>query len=49
MGELFGRKLNDEGNEDENGQSHRPRFDLDLDSGTVRLPGVRPAEPEDRR
>ena len=44
MGELFGRELEDEGNEDSNGEKHRPRFDLDLDSGKVRLPGARPAE-----
>jgi hypothetical protein len=45
MGELFGRGLNDEGNEDGTGEGHRPRFDLDLDGGKVRLPGARPADP----
>ncbi|MEV6430889.1 hypothetical protein [Nocardia sp. NPDC051463] len=39
MGELFpGQKLTDEGSEDSDGQPHRPRFDIDLDTGVARLP-----------
>ncbi|MFF0490547.1 hypothetical protein ACWDSJ_21400 [Nocardia sp. NPDC003482] len=38
IGELFpGNKLADEGSEDSDGQTHRPRLDLDLDAGVVRL------------
>lgn len=46
IGEMFpGKKLTDESGEDSDGQSHRPRLDLDLDldSGVVRLP--RPCAP----
>ncbi|WP_378743408.1 hypothetical protein [Nocardia brasiliensis] len=44
MGELFpGKKLADEGSEDSDGQTHRPRLELDLDAGVVRLTG--PAAP----
>jgi len=38
MGELFGQNLQDDGGEDSDGQTYRPRFDLDLDTGKVRLP-----------
>ncbi|MCM6772353.1 hypothetical protein NDR87_01305 [Nocardia sp. CDC159] len=38
IGELFpGKKLVDEGSEDSDGQTHRPRLDLDLDAGVIRL------------
>lgn len=38
MGELFpGQKLADEGSEDSDGQAHRPRVEIDLDAGVVRL------------
>lgn len=38
MGELFpGKKLNNEESGDSNGQEERPRLELDLDSGVVRL------------
>ncbi|MBY8856538.1 hypothetical protein K7711_08630 [Nocardia sp. CA2R105] len=44
IGEMFpGRKLTDEGSEDSNGQPHRPRLELDLDGGVVRLSA--PARP----
>ncbi|WP_433758975.1 hypothetical protein [Nocardia sp. CA-135398] len=49
MGELFpGQKLADEGSEDSDGQSHRPRVEIDLEAGVVRLgPSVQSAdEPE---
>ncbi len=48
MGELFpGKKLTDENTEDGGGQTHRPRVDLDLDAGVIRVsPGTRPAEGE---
>lgn len=48
MGELFpGAKLTDTGGEDSDGQKHVPRFDLDLDSGIVRVPQPpKPAEPD---
>lgn len=39
LGELFpGRKLRDESGEDGDGQEHPPRFEIDLDSGVVRMP-----------
>ncbi|BDU00264.1 hypothetical protein [Nocardia sputorum] len=39
IGELFpGKKLTHEGSEDSDGQTHAPRFDIDLDSGVVRVP-----------
>lgn len=41
MGELFpGQKLGDEGGEDSDGQTHRPRVEIDLDAGVVRLSGT---------
>jgi hypothetical protein len=46
LGELFpGKKLTDEGGEDSDGKLHRPRFDIDLDSGVVRLPNRAPRQP----
>lgn len=49
IGELFpGKKLTHDGSEDSDGQTHTPRFDIDLDSGVVRVPrATRPAT-EDR-
>ncbi|WP_330230158.1 hypothetical protein OHA40_29815 [Nocardia sp. NBC_00508] len=39
IGELFpGKKLTHEGSEDGDGQTHTPRFDIDLDTGVVRVP-----------
>ncbi|MGW4091314.1 hypothetical protein [Nocardia sp. NPDC004750] len=39
IGELFpGKKLNHEGSEDSDGQTHTRRFDIDLDTGVVRVP-----------
>lgn len=39
LGEMFpGKKLADTGDEDGEGKTHRPRFDIDLDSGVVRMP-----------
>ncbi len=48
MGELFpGKKLTDESTEDSGGQTHRPRVDLDLDAGVIRVsPGTRAAADE---
>ncbi len=44
IGELFpGKKLTDEGSEAGDGQAHTPRFDIDLDTGVVRVP--RAADP----
>jgi hypothetical protein len=44
LGEMFpGKKLSDSGDEDTEGKIHRPRFDIDLDSGVVRMPA--PAGP----
>jgi hypothetical protein len=41
LGELFpGRKLADEGGEDGEGELVREPFDIDLDSGVVRLRGL---------
>jgi hypothetical protein len=46
LGEMFpGKKLSDEGGEDSDGKLHRPRFDIDLDSGVVRLPGPAARKP----
>ncbi|NNH73597.1 hypothetical protein HLB23_27730 [Nocardia uniformis] len=42
FGELFGKKLTDESGEDSDGQSHRPRVELDLDAGVIRLSPPRP-------
>jgi hypothetical protein len=48
MGELFpGKKLTDEGSEDSAGQSHRPRFDIDLDTGVARVPRADPPPADD--
>jgi hypothetical protein len=50
LGKLFddGRgRLRDESGEDGEGQQHRPRFDIDLDAGVVRLPTLHPTEPTD--
>jgi hypothetical protein len=48
MGELFpGKKLTDEGSEDSAGQKHRPRFDIDLDTGVARLPRMDPPRAAD--
>jgi hypothetical protein len=51
LGELFpGPKLRDESGEDGDGKEHPPRFEIDLDSGVVRMPTLRtpnpPADPE---
>jgi hypothetical protein len=51
LGELFpGPKPADTGGEDGDGKTYRPRFEIDLDGGTVRLANLRPAsghaEPE---
>ncbi|MGV9409792.1 hypothetical protein ACWDOP_07755 [Nocardia sp. NPDC003693] len=48
MGELFpGQKLNDESGQDGDGQTHKPRVELDLDAGVIRLaPAPRPEQAE---
>ncbi|WP_446226562.1 hypothetical protein ACTWPB_20610 [Nocardia sp. IBHARD005] len=46
MGELFpGKKLQNEGSGDSDGQSHEPRLDVDLDAGVIRVCG--PVGPTD--
>ncbi|MFD4354482.1 hypothetical protein ACFWPX_18150 [Nocardia sp. NPDC058518] len=41
MGELFpGKKLQNEGSGDSDGQSHEPRLDVDLDAGVIRVSGA---------
>ncbi len=46
LGEMFpGKKLGEDGDADSDGKLVRPRFDIDLDSGVVRLPPVRRAKP----
>jgi hypothetical protein len=41
LGELFpGQKLRDEGGEDGDGEQVREPFEIDLDSGVVRLRGL---------
>jgi hypothetical protein len=50
LGKLFGDgQLRDEGGEDGDGKQHRPRFNIDLDSGVVRMPnlGAEPAAQDD--
>lgn len=48
FGEMFpGKKLTDESGEDQDGQSHRPRVELDLDAGVIRLSRV-VKDPDDR-
>ncbi|WP_167333447.1 hypothetical protein [Nocardia concava] len=38
IGELFpGKKLEDDGSEAGDGQQHRPRLELDLDAGVIKL------------
>jgi hypothetical protein len=46
LGKLFddGKSLRDESDEDGEGKVYRPRFDIDLDSGVVRMPN-RVAQP----
>ncbi|MFJ2839486.1 hypothetical protein ACIO52_29375 [Nocardia sp. NPDC087230] len=50
MGELFpGKKLQNEGSGDSDGQEHDPRLAVDLDAGVIRLSspiGRAPAEDE---
>ena len=47
FGEMFGKKLTDESGEDSDGQTHRPRLELDLDGGVIRLSGPAPRAAED--
>ncbi|MFD6392615.1 hypothetical protein ACWF9G_09075 [Nocardia sp. NPDC055029] len=50
MGELFpGKKLQNEGSGDSDGQGHHPALAIDLDAGVVRLsgPGTHPNPPQD--
>lgn len=48
IGELFpGKKLTHEGSEDSDGQTHTPRFDIDLDTGVARLPRTDRTSAED--
>ncbi|GGN79692.1 hypothetical protein [Nocardia rhizosphaerihabitans] len=50
MGELFpGKKLQNEGSGDSDGQDHHPALAIDLDAGVVRLsgPSPRPVPPRD--
>ncbi len=43
IGEMFpGKKLTDESGQTGDGEQHRPRVELDLDAGVIRLSG--PAE-----
>jgi hypothetical protein len=46
LGKLFddGKSLRDESDQDGEGKLYRPRFDIDLDSGVVRMPN-RAAQP----
>ena len=47
LGEMFpGKKLTHDGSEDSDGKLFRPRFDIDLDSGLVRLPGLAARQPD---
>ncbi|WP_169333869.1 hypothetical protein [Nocardia pneumoniae] len=48
IGELFpGKKLTHEGSETGEGQTHTPRFDIDLDTGVVRVPRPVDKRPDD--
>jgi|GEM_PF-5919325 len=44
FGEMFDKKLTDESSEDSDGQTHRPRLELDLDGGVIRLSVPGPAQ-----
>ncbi|MEC3914461.1 hypothetical protein [Nocardia sp. CDC160] len=47
IGELFpGKKLEDDGSESGDGQTHRPRLAIDLDAGVIKL-SPSPATPPD--
>ncbi|MFI6867633.1 hypothetical protein [Nocardia sp. NPDC050406] len=46
FGELFGKKLTDESGGDSDGQTHRPRLDIDLDAGVVRVSAPKPPPTE---
>ncbi|MFI6431996.1 hypothetical protein [Rhodococcus oryzae] len=44
IGELFpGKKLENDGSEDSDGQTHQPRLELDLDAGVIRVSPAKPA------
>ena len=46
FGEMFpGKKLENDGSEDGGGQTHRPRVELDLDAGVIRVSPAKPAAP----
>ncbi|MEV6361057.1 hypothetical protein [Nocardia asteroides] len=50
MGELFpSQKLRHDGSETGDGQDHRPRLDVDLDAGVIRLSGPSDPAPTDER
>jgi hypothetical protein len=44
IGELFpGKKLENDGSQDSDGQTHQPRLELDLDAGVIRVSPAKPA------
>ncbi|WP_169815667.1 hypothetical protein [Nocardia inohanensis] len=45
MGELFGKKIEKDDGSDSTGEPVRPRLDLDLDAGVIRVTGKPPADP----
>lgn len=46
LGEMFpGRKLRDESGEDGDSKEHPPQFEIDLDSGVVRMPTLGSPKP----
>jgi hypothetical protein len=48
LGKLFDDgNLRDESGEDGAGKVHRPRFDIDLDGGVVRMPNLATTKPAD--
>nr|WP_169310510.1 hypothetical protein [Rhodococcus oryzae] len=48
IGELFpGKKLENDGSQDGDGQTYQPRLELDLDAGVIRVSPAKPAATPD--
>lgn len=47
MGELFGKKIEKDDSADSTGEPVRPRLDLDLDAGVIRVTGKAQPKPAD--
>ena len=42
-----GKKLENDGSQDSDGQTHQPRLELDLDAGVIRVSPAKPAASPD--